>query len=127
TLDGNLCNDHDKTTGPFPPPAPADEVCFSGVGDFSLSGQRTDPVAFRVNALDTSQPGGGKNSGPSPSVFQIRIWIPTAAEITAAKGDAEAAAQKLAKEVACTGPVDNQFCTPLHSPPPTRAPDSVDG
>jgi len=110
---GNLCNDKNRDTGPFPPGAPADEVCFSGVGDFSPdSGPKTVEVAFRVEAVDTSQPGGGNNSGPTPSVFRIRIWIPTGNET----------AEGLAKEAACTGPLGNNLCTPT-----LRAPNIDDG
>jgi hypothetical protein len=113
-LDGQLCNDRDRGPGPFPPPAPANLICFSGTGLYNeTSGQRTIEVAFRVDAEDRSQPGGGTKNNP-PSVYRIRIWIPTGTET----------AESLADQVACTNTVnpDLDLCDPT-----VRAPDIDDG
>src|SRR5262249_6371920 len=60
-LTGQLCNPGNRDTGPFPPNAPANLACFTGVGNFNpASGPRTMEVAFRVEVEDRSQPGAGK-------------------------------------------------------------------
>jgi hypothetical protein len=112
-LTGQLCNPGNRNTGPFPPNAPANLACFTGIGAFNpTSGPRTVEVAFRVEVEDRSQPGAGKNSGDSPSVHRIRIWVPTGSET----------AEGLAEQVACTGPLGDDFC-----PDGVRDPDIDDG
>ena len=71
-----LCNPGNRPPGPEPRPAPANMACFSGIGDYALTGgRRTTTVAFRVEVEDRSEPG-GTNGTPPPDVYRIRIWIP---------------------------------------------------
>ena len=71
-----LCNPGNRPPGPEPRPAPANMACFSGIGDYALTGgRRTLTVAFRVEVEDRSEPG-GTNGTPPPDVYRIRIWIP---------------------------------------------------
>src|SRR5262249_24934228 len=79
-LDGTLCGTRD--IGPTPPAAPANVACFSGKGQMSPAslGKKTLDVAFRVEIEDRGEPGTGPNSGPSPDVYRIRIWVPTSSE-----------------------------------------------
>jgi len=45
--------------GPAPPAAPANQACFSGVGDWAASnGPKTVKVAYRVEVEDHGEPGG---------------------------------------------------------------------
>ena len=69
-FDGEFCNRHDRGPGPEPPKAPANEICYGGVGDFN--GQT---VAFRVDIEDKGEPG-------RDDTYRIRIWIPTGSETT---------------------------------------------
>jgi len=95
-LTGQVC----EGDGPAPPPAPANEVCFSGVADFALNnGKKTTDVAFRVEAEDRGEPG-------SNDKYRIRVWIPTTAE----------SADDLASKACCT-----------NTTPAIRTPDIDDG
>jgi hypothetical protein len=109
-LDGNLCNPGDRGLGPEPRPAPANEACFSGVGDFTPDqGKKTLQVAFRVEVEDRGEPATGKNAGPSSDVYRLRIWIPAPGEDLLDTADA----------VACTGPLQGRdnFCDQVVRPP----------
>jgi len=79
---GGLCNPGDRFCGPEPRRAPANKMCFSGVGNYTIdngrNGHRTpDSVAFRVDIEDHSEPGG---SGPKGNKrlpadrYRIRIY-----------------------------------------------------
>jgi len=76
---GGLCNPGDRICGPEPRPAPANKICFSGVGDYTLTNGRRVPrsVLFRVDIEDRSEPGGAhpKGSTPPPDRYRIRIWV----------------------------------------------------
>jgi len=74
-FDGKLCNPGNRDPGPEPRPAPANMMCFTGVGTFDgvLS-------AFRVDLEDRGEPGAGKNAGTFPDVYRTRIWIPKTGE-----------------------------------------------
>ncbi len=83
---GGLCNPDNRICGPEPRRAPANKITFSGVGDFSESGKRAvRSVLFRVDLEDRSEPGNrGAISNEAPyDRHRIRIWILTAAELTA--------------------------------------------
>src|SRR5439155_210314 len=50
---GNLCNPGDRICGPEPPRAPANKICFTGLGKYTMtSGRRDLDVAFRVDVED---------------------------------------------------------------------------
>jgi hypothetical protein len=73
--DGQVCGD--RTTGPTPPTAQANIICFSGIGDWvDTNGRKIDQVAFRVEAQDRSEPSVGKNADETCDYHRIRIWIP---------------------------------------------------
>jgi hypothetical protein len=76
---GDLCNPGDRVCGPEPRSAPANKICFSGVGDYTLTNGRRVPrsVVFRVDIEDRSEPGGAhpKGSTPPPDRYRIRIWV----------------------------------------------------
>ena len=77
----SLVCDLDDGEGPLPRPAPANKVCFAGVGLLADNGgKRETEVAFRVDAEDRGEPGAGKNSGAQPDVYRMRIWIPGAGQ-----------------------------------------------
>lgn len=82
---GELCNPDNRICGPEPRPAPANKICFSGVGNYTLTSGRRTPrsVLFRVDIEDRSEPGGGHPGGakPPPDRYRIRIWVLTAAEL----------------------------------------------
>jgi hypothetical protein len=72
---GNLCNPGDKVCGPLPRHAPANKICFSGVGDFTFtSGPKTVKAVFRVDIEDRSE-GNSQSSTPPPDRYRIRIWL----------------------------------------------------
>jgi hypothetical protein len=72
---GTLCNPKDKVCGPQPSPAPANKICFSGVGDFTFStGPRTVKAVFRVDIEDHGE--GNSAANPLPrDRYRIRIWL----------------------------------------------------
>jgi hypothetical protein len=66
---GELCNPGDRNCGPTPPAAPANKICFSGVGDYTdTTGQKTVKAVFRVDIEDRGQ-------GQLPDRYRIRIWL----------------------------------------------------
>jgi hypothetical protein len=70
SLDGNLCNPGNRICGPEPRQAPANLACFSGTGEYSVTGgNKTEPVAFRVEVEDHGEPSGGATPD------EYRIWI----------------------------------------------------
>src|SRR5207249_8754294 len=75
-VNGTLCNPGDRICGPEPPRAPANKICFSGVGNYALThGKRTKRSAiFRVDIEDRSEPG-GINGPPPPDRYRMRIWL----------------------------------------------------
>src|SRR6185436_9503421 len=81
---GGLCNPGARTCGPEPRRAPANKICFSGVGDFAESkgGRAARSVLFRVDVEDRSEPGNSHAGGAAPPAdrHRIRIWILTDAE-----------------------------------------------
>jgi len=79
---GTLCNPDDRICGPEPRRAPDNEICFTGVGDYTMSnGKRTKrSVAFRVDVQDRSEPG-GSNGPPPPDRYRIRLWYATSHDL----------------------------------------------
>ena len=81
---GGLCNPGARTCGPEPRKAPANKICFSGVGDFaeSTGGRAARSVLFRVDVEDRSEPGNSHAGGGTAPAdrHRIRIWILTDAE-----------------------------------------------
>src|SRR5438045_9796684 len=72
---GNLCNPGDKICGPDPRHAPANKICFSGVGDYTFTaGNKTVKAVFRVDIEDRSE-GNSQSSAPPPDRYRIRIWV----------------------------------------------------
>jgi hypothetical protein len=72
---GNVCNPGDKICGPDPRHAPANKICFSGVGDYTFSnGPRTVKAVFRVDIEDRSE-GNSASSTLPPDRYRIRIWV----------------------------------------------------
>ena len=74
---GELCNPGDRVNGPEPRRAPANKICFSGVGEISVgNGPRIYDALFRVDIEDRSEPGGnGKPSEAPADRYRIRIWV----------------------------------------------------
>jgi hypothetical protein len=80
SLINGLCFDKTKAgCGPFPPAAPANKICFSGVGDYVCTqGKKTEnKVVFRVDLEDHSEPGGAhpKGGSPPPDRYRMRMWF----------------------------------------------------
>ena len=72
---GEVCNPNDRNCGPLPSKAPANKICFSGVGDYSdTSGPKTIKAIFRVDIEDRSE-GNSQASAPPPDRYRIRIWL----------------------------------------------------
>lgn len=69
---GELCNPGDRICGPEPRRAPANKICFSGVGDYAVTGGNKTPqiAIFRVDIED-------RGEGPTnpPDRYRIRIWL----------------------------------------------------
>jgi len=83
-----VCNPGDRMCGPEPRRAPSNKICFSGVGDYTLShGKKTEnKVVFRVDIEDRGEPGGahpisksGKNK--LPDRYRMRMWIIDPAQV----------------------------------------------
>lgn len=74
-LVGGICNPGDKICGPEPAKAPANKICFSGVGEFTFTtGPRTVNAVFRVDIEDHGE--GNSNANPLPrDRYRIRIWL----------------------------------------------------
>jgi hypothetical protein len=72
---GNLCNPGDRICGPEPRRAPANKICFSGVGDYTFTnGPKTVKAVFRVDIEDRSE-GNSQSSTLPPDRYRIRIWL----------------------------------------------------
>ena len=72
---GSVCNPGDKVCGPLPRRAPANKICFSGVGDYTFTaGNKTVKAVFRVDIEDRSE-GNSQASTPPPDRYRIRIWL----------------------------------------------------
>ena len=66
----------DRETGPEPPVAPANKICFTGTALWRpTAGRREIPVAIRVEIEDRGEPGGGNNAGNLDDVYRMRIWF----------------------------------------------------
>ena len=100
TVTEGLCNAGDRICGPEPRRAPDNAICFSGLGDYTMTkGRRNRRTAvFRVDIQDHSEPGGSQSGGgaanPPPDRYRIRLWFVNA-------GD-EAIALRMA--VSCNNP-----------------------
>jgi hypothetical protein len=72
---GGFCNPGDRICGPEPRRAPANKICFSGVGDYTTSnGQKTLKAVFRVDIEDRGE--GNSHVSPLPlDRYRIRIWV----------------------------------------------------
>jgi uncharacterized repeat protein (TIGR01451 family) len=125
TTENGLCNPGDRECGPEPRRAPANKICFSGVGDWTYTKGRKDPqsVAFRVDIEDRSEPGGfhPKGSTPPPDRYRIRIWF--------LSGSADSTANKALRDaIACHDPLDERVLTTLPCVGgPTPCPNIDDG
>ncbi len=72
---GGICNPGDRICGPEPMKAPANKICFSGVGDFTFTtGPRTVKAVFRVDVEDRGEGNSPANPAP-PDRYRIRIWL----------------------------------------------------
>jgi hypothetical protein len=72
---GTLCNPGNRICGPEPMKAPANKICFSGVGEWTYtSGPRTVPAVFRVDIEDRGEGNSAANPLP-PDRYRIRIWL----------------------------------------------------
>jgi hypothetical protein len=102
---GRLCNPGDRTCGPEPRRAPANKICFSGVGDYALDKGNREPrsVLFRVDIEDRSEPGNSSAGGqtPPPDRHRIRIWILTDAELARLNNPADRLLD-FRRAIACT-------------------------
>jgi len=82
---GQICNPGDRVCGPEPSKAPANKICFSGVGDYTPdTGKRVSrSVLFRIDLEDHGEPGGSHPGGQisPPDRYRIRIWVLTDAEL----------------------------------------------
>jgi len=140
---GGLCNAGDRVCGPEPRRAPANKMCFSGIGDYAMTNGRRagQSVVFRVDIEDHGEPGGAGPKGNKrlpADRYRIRIWkvSPTAVPLA----QACQLNVDLRKAIACTeentslrdgttDPLAPRFVTtPLGSPVfGVRAPDIDDG
>jgi hypothetical protein len=72
---GGVCNPGNRICGPEPRRAPANKICFSGVGDYTFTtGNKTVKAVFRVDIEDRSE-GNSQASSPPPDRYRIRLWI----------------------------------------------------
>lgn len=72
---GAICNPGDTFCGPTPPAAPANKICFSGVGQYTFTtGPKTVNAIFRVDIEDHGQ-GNGHTSQAPPDRYRMRIWL----------------------------------------------------
>jgi len=72
---GAVCNPGDRICGPEPRHAPANKICFSGVGDYTFTtGNKTVKAVFRVDIEDRSE-GNSPSSSPPPDRYRIRLWL----------------------------------------------------
>ena len=120
---GELCNPGDRKNGPEPRSAPANKICFSGVGDISINGGKRDPrsVLFRVDIEDRGEPGGNKLQSRNPADrYRIRIWILTEDELALLNGDDQLLGFRRA--IACS--VNSTVTSEISG---ARAPDIDDG
>jgi hypothetical protein len=97
-----LCHPGERLCGPEPRKAPSNKICFSGVGDYTMSnGKKTEAsVVFRVDLEDRGEPGNAHALGHAankmnpPDRYRMRMWFIT--------GDPDSAANKaLRATVAC--------------------------
>ena len=112
---GALCNPDDRICGPEPRRAPANKICFSGVGDYTFTkAQKNVKAVFRVDVEDRGEPGGG--SGPPPSDrYRIRLWLLGAS--CGRQFDADSAqGLALRQAVACANPLTENV-SPSAGPP----------
>ena len=72
---GEFCNPGDRVCGPEPSKAPANKICFSGVGDYTFTtGRKTVKAVFRVDIEDRGE--GNSHSSTQPlDRYRIRMWI----------------------------------------------------
>ncbi len=74
-LIGEICNPGDRICGPEPSKAPANKICFSGVGDYTFTnGRKTVKAVFRVDVEDRGE-GNSQSSTAPPDRYRIRLWI----------------------------------------------------
>ena len=72
---GGVCNPGDRICGPEPRKAPANKICFSGVGDYTFTtGNKTVKAVFRVDIEDRGEGNSQANPVP-PDRYRIRIWL----------------------------------------------------
>ncbi len=72
---GEICNPNDRICGPTPRRAPANKICFSGVGDYTYSnGPKTVKAVFRVDIEDRGE-GNSRASSPPADRYRIRLWL----------------------------------------------------
>jgi len=103
---GRLCNAGDRYCGPEPRRAPANKICFSGIGDYVMTNGRRTPqsVAFRVDIEDHGEPGG---SGPKGNKrlpadrYRIRIFTLSSSTAHSSPCD-DTSSLTLRRAIACT-------------------------
>ena len=72
---GEVCNPGARICGPLPRKAPANKICFSGVGDYTFTnGKKTVKAVFRVDIEDRSE--GNSHASDLPlDRYRMRIWL----------------------------------------------------
>ena len=102
-LVGVVCNRDDRICGPEPPPAPANKICFSGVGDYTFTkGEKSVKAVFRVDIEDHGEPAG--KGGRRPDRYRIRLWILDTACGRSFDADSDQG-RALRQAVACANPL----------------------
>jgi hypothetical protein len=72
---GGVCNPNNRICGPEPRRAPANKICFSGVGDYTYTtGNKTVKAVFRVDIEDRSEGNSAAGSAPRDR-YRIRLWL----------------------------------------------------
>ena len=102
---GGLCNAGDRVCGPEPRRAPANKMCFSGIGDYAVTNGRRvgQSVVFRVDIEDHGEPGGAGPKGNKrlpADRYRIRIWKVSSTAVPLAQ--ACTSNIDLRKAIACT-------------------------
>jgi len=128
---GALCNPGDRICGPEPRRAPANKICFSGVGNYAFTkGKRgTDTVIFRTDVEDRSEPGGTNGPRP-PDRYRLRLWLITSTPNHGALGDpndTSSLAYALRQQVACADPLTENLTVVVAGASAPPAPDIDDG
>jgi len=116
TVDGANKKEN-RVCGPEPRKAPANKICFSGVGDYTFSNGKRDraSVVFRVDIIDRSEPGGGFPGGSvdPPDRYRMRIWFLCNPTDPTDCLDPRTEGVALREAVACGDPLTEAISAPL--------------